>query len=205
MELGCREKHDPNQEPERVKIGERNLLHVFRRAVLVVALLVLGSATRSGYSQSRESGSEDRPSLWVGAGASFYHVEYGQQNLVGLTALFDADSARRIGIEGEGRWLEFHNFANVHSESYLVGPRYHFDMNRFQPYVKGMVGFGDFNFPYNYASGTYFVVGAGGGVDYRLSYRWSVRVDAEYQNWPQFTFGSMNSVGISSGIRYKIF
>ena len=188
-----------------MKIGERNVLHDCRRLLLVVALLVLGYNAPSASGQSRESGTEDHPSLWVGGGASLYSVQYGHQKLVGLTALFDADSARGFGIEGEGQWLEFHNFANVHSESYLIGPRYHFGMNRVQPYVKGMVGFGKFNFPYNYASGTYFVVAAGGGVDYRLSYRWSVRVDAEYQNWPQFTFGSMNSLGISSGIRYKIF
>jgi len=30
-------------------------------------------------------------------------------------------------------------------------------------------------------------------------------VDAEYQIWPQFTFGSQYSAGISTGIRYRIF
>jgi opacity protein-like surface antigen len=133
-------------------------------------------------------------------------VQYGEQKLVGITAFFDADSARRIGIEGEGRWLEFHESASVHAETYMIGPRYHFDIGRFQPYVKGMVGFGEFNFPYNFAHGSYLLVAAGGGVDYRLSRRWSVRLaDVEYQNWPQFTFGSMTSVGVSAGIRYRIF
>jgi hypothetical protein len=69
-----------------------------------------------------------------------------------------------------------------------------------------MVGFGEFNFPYHFAHGSYLLVAAGGGVDYRLSRRWSVRLaDVEYQNWPQFTFGSMTSVGVSAGIRYRIF
>lgn len=168
--------------------------------------MILACAPRFARAQARESGTEDHPTLWAGGGASLYNVQYGEQKLVGITAFVDADSARRIGIEGEGRWLEFHQSANVHVETYMIGPRYHFDIGRFQPYVKGMVGFGDFNFPYNYAHGSYLIVGAGGGVDFRLNHRWSVRLaDVDYQNWPQFTFGSMTSVGVSSGIRWRIF
>lgn len=191
--------------PERQPFGARNLRHRSGRLLFVIAWLVLACTTRSAHGQSRESGIEDHPSLWVGAGASLYYLQYGAQKVVGVTAVVDADSARRFGIEGEGRWLEYHNFANVHAETYLAGPRYHLAINRFEPYVKGMAGFGHFNFPYGYASGNYLIVAGGGGVDYRLSHRWSVRVDLEYQDWPQFTFGSMTSLGISSGIRYKVF
>jgi hypothetical protein len=50
------------------------------------------------------------------------------------------------------------------------------------------------------------VVAPGGGTDFRLTrrVRWRV-VDFEYQFWPQFQFGMMSSVGVSTGLRIKIF
>lgn len=33
-----------------------------------------------------------------------------------LTAYVDTDSVRRFGIEAEGRWLEFNQVNNVHTE-----------------------------------------------------------------------------------------
>jgi hypothetical protein len=47
-------------------------------------------------------------------------------------------------------------------------------------------------------------VAPGGGIDYCLGPRWSVRVDGEYQYWPQFTFGAMSSAGVTVGFRYLI-
>jgi hypothetical protein len=71
--------------------------------------------------------------------------------------------------------------------------------------VKGLVGIGQFNYPYNYAKETDLVVAGGGGVDYRLTNRIRWRAaDFEYQMWPQFTFGRMSSYGLSSGIRIMI-
>jgi len=50
------------------------------------------------------------------------------------------------------------------------------------------------------------VVAPGGGVDYRLNNRIRLRLaDLEYQYWPQFTYGAMTSVGVSTGIRVRIF
>jgi hypothetical protein len=40
--------------------------------------------------------------------------------------------------------------------------------------------------------------GGSAGVSFRLA-------DAEYQVWPQFTFGSMSSYGVSAGVLYHIF
>jgi hypothetical protein len=43
-------------------------------------------------------------------------------------------------------------------------------------------------------------------VDFRINHGICVRLaDFEYQIWPQFTYGSMSSVGISAGIRFRIF
>lgn len=171
-------------------------------AILVLAIL---SPARVAHAQASESANAGNVFVWAGGGASGYYVQYGERKIGGLSAWVDADTIRRFGVEGEGRWLEYHQTADVHVETYMIGPRYHFDIGRFQPYVKGLAGAGRFNFPYNYAYGHYLVIAPGGGVDYRLSRHWSARADFEYQYWPQFTFGPMSSVGGTVGLRYRIF
>lgn len=172
-------------------------------ALFLLFLGMLGTAQYAS-AQAAEAANEGHAFLAVGGGASGYEVQYGSRKLLGLTAWVDADTIRHFGFEGEGRWLEYHQRANVHAETYLGGVRYHFNVGRTQPYVKGLAGIGLFNFPYNFATGRYFVIAPGGGVDYRLSRRWSARADFEYQYWPQFTFGSMSSVGATVGMRFRI-
>jgi opacity protein-like surface antigen len=174
----------------------------FLVCLILAALPLLGGM--NAFSQVRESATAGRTFLWVGGGASGYYIQYGAVKNLGVTAYVDADSVRRFGIEAEGRWLQFHQTNDIHAETYLAGPRYHFNMGRFQPYVKGLGGLGKFNFTNNYAHGSYFVVAGGGGADYRLSSRWSARADFEYQYWPQFTFGAMSSGGVTVGVRYLI-
>jgi hypothetical protein len=183
--------------------GRAWLLLRSRLFVWVIAAAAL-LAGRGGFAQSREAATAGRAFVWVGGGASGYYLQYGAVKNYGVTAYVDADSVRRFGLEAEGRWLDFHQTNDIHAETYLAGPRYHFNIGRFQPYVKGLGGIGKFNFTHSYAQGSYFVVAGGGGADYRLSPRWSARADFEYQYWPQFTFGAMSSGGITLGVRYLI-
>jgi opacity protein-like surface antigen len=171
--------------------------------VLVPFLLLLG--VHPAWGQSEESANAGRAMLSAGVAVSGFTLQYGDRKMLGITAWVDADTIRRFGVEGEMRRLEYHQTANVHAETYLAGVRYHFNVGRMQPYIKALGGDGRFNFPYNFATGNYFVVAGGGGLDYRLSHRWTARADFEYQEWPQFTFGAMNSVGGTVGIRYRIF
>lgn len=186
---------------ETARGSRARLFHFFLCTGLAVLLLAGG---RSAPAQSRESATAGNVFVWVGGGASGYYLQYGETKNLGITAYVDADSIRRFGFEAEGRWLEFHQENNIHAETYLAGPRFHFNVGRCQPYVKVLAGLGKFNFPFNYAHGSYFVVGGGGGLDYRLSRRWGARADFEYQNWPQFTFGAMSSGGVTVGLRWRI-
>lgn len=177
--------------------------NIFCLLILICCSL---AATQAVWGQARESATAGRRSVWAGGGVSGQYIQYGGLNEAGATAFVDADAAHRLGLEAEGRWIEYHKTADVHIETYMAGLRYHLDYGRFQPYAKGLVGVGYFNFPYDYAHGSYLVVAPGAGVDYRLSRRWSVRAaDVEYQYWPQFTFGAMSSVSVTVGIRYKVF
>ena len=162
--------------------------------------------TRPASAQVIPTGDGGGFKLSAGATASGYHLQYGDREIVGVSAFADLDTKRRLGIEAEGRWLVFRQTQNVNAATYLGGPRYHLNLGRFQPYAKGLVGIGQFNFPYHYAHGNYLVVAPGGGVDFRLTRRIRLRLaDFEYQYWPQFTFGSMTSFGVSSGLVVRIF
>jgi hypothetical protein len=175
-------------------------------ATIALAIAVLGVAPSLSHAQVLAPGDQGGLRLSAGATGSGYYLEYGQRKMVGITGFVDADTKRRLGIEAEGRWVEYLQTANVHVETYSIGGRYHFDVGRFEPYAKGLVGFGDFNFPYNYAYGHYLVVTAGGGVDFHWKGRVYLRAaDVEYQDWPNFTFGNMNSFSVSSGLRVRIF
>lgn len=177
------------------------------RAVFAALLgLVCLALARPASAQVVYTGDAGGFTLMAGATASGYQVQYGDQKLLGIAALVDVDTRRRIGLEAEARWLQFHETNQEHATTWLAGPRYHYTHGRFQLYGKGLVGVGQFYFPYGLAQGNYLVIAPGGGVDYRWNRRISLRLaDVEYQIWPQFTFGSQTSVGVSAGVRYHIF
>ncbi|HUA92532.1 MAG TPA: hypothetical protein VL991_08190 [Terracidiphilus sp.] len=175
-------------------------------ALAAAALIVCLGTAATARAQVLPSAVAGGFKLSAGATASGYYLQYGARKLAGGSAFVDLNTSRRLGIEAEGRWLELHQTQKVHVETYSAGLRYHMDFGRFQPYAKGLIGFGDFNFPFGYATGRYLVVTGGGGLDYHWTHRIHVRVaDVEYQDWPQFTFGSMSSVGVSAGLRVGIF
>jgi hypothetical protein len=189
-------------------------LRLFRDAFLPVLLLAacLGPG-RAAHGQVVPAADAGGMRLSAGGTASGYYLDYGEMKILGASAFVDSDTLRHFGVEGEARWLVFHlpadqkgPAADEHATTYLAGPRYSRYYGRFQPYAKGLVGIGQFNYPYNFARETDLVVAPGGGVDFRLTRRVRFRaVDFEYQFWPQFNYGRMSSFGLSTGIRIKIF
>jgi hypothetical protein len=172
----------------------------------VAMLLVALALGRTASAQVLPPGDAGGLSIFAGATASAFSLQYGDRKMLGITPFVDVDTRRDLGFEGEARWLDFHQTDNVHVTTWLAGPRYHRSIGKYQIYGKGLVGIGEFNFPYNYAYGRYLVVAPGGGVDYSLTRRVRLRLlDGEYQYWPQFTFGPMSSYGISTGLRIRVF
>jgi len=49
------------------------------------------------------------------------------------------------------------------------------------------------------------VMAPGAGVDYSLNRRIKIRLQAEYQIWPKFTYGSLQPYGVSTGISYTFY
>jgi opacity protein-like surface antigen len=177
----------------------RSILH----CVLSAAALWLLVAPCRG--QARYAGTGPGPLITVGGTASGYNIDYGKRDLGGIGIYADFAATAHLGIEGEARFLRYNQEADTHLSTYLVGPRVAFGTHRLIPYGKFLVGLGKFNFPYDYATGSYFVLAPGAGVDYKLNQRIKLRlIDVEYQEWPQFTYGSIHPYGISAGISFTI-
>jgi hypothetical protein len=172
-------------------------------AILLAACLG-GASTASG--QVGRPAIDRELNLSAGGAASGYYVQFGARKLLGISAFADGDKGGHIGIEAEARWLVFHEKQDVHTATYSIGPRYHVNLGKLQPYAKGLIGVAEFSYPFNYARGNYLVATGGGGADFRISRRICLRLaDVEYQYWPGFIPGAIYSVGVSSGVRVRVF
>jgi hypothetical protein len=191
----------PNHDKRRNRKPAFNGRLAVALAVALIALAMAGNA----HAQVAASASSGGFGLSAGVTGSGEYIQYGERKMVGITGFADFDTMNHFGIEGEARFVQFRQTADVHFTTYSAGLRYRRNFHRFQPYVKGLIGEGFFNFPYNYATGHYLVTTAGGGLDYRISRNIHIRAaDAEWQYWPQFTYGSMTTLGVSTGIRFNI-
>jgi hypothetical protein len=141
----------------------------------------------------------------VGGTYSMYQSEYGSRVLGGAGVHVDINFSRAWGIEAEARWLRQHQLSDTHETTYLAGLRYQRHYGPFWPYAKVLAGDGEFNFPYNYGTGSYLVLAGGAGVELKVTDKLRVRlIDAEYQRWPKFTFGAITPYGVGIGITYRI-
>ncbi len=173
------------------------------RTIWIGFLLVVLAAVCHG--QARYAGTGPGSLITVGSTVSGYKLDYGHRDLGGTGVFVDLNPSWRYGIEGEFTSLRYHNVAGAHPTTYLVGPRVSLRPHRLDPYVKVLVGLGRFSFPYGYATGNYFVIAPGAGLDYRLNERVRVRLaDFEYQDWPQFTYGALHPYGVSVGFSVSL-
>lgn len=130
--------------------------------------------------------------------------------LYGLGTYVDVKFTRWFQIEAEGRWLHMNQLDNINETNYLIGPRLPIQKLRFwraTPYAKVLIGLGDMNFEFNEATGRFTDIAYGGGLDWKLNRKISVRaIDFEYQQWPKWINNEqLQPYGASVGIAYKIF
>ena len=121
--------------------------------------------------------------------------------LYGGGAYVDAKFNRWLVIEAEGRWLRLHQYQGIEEDSYLIGPRVPIaTFHGVTPYGKFLFGMGNGGF----LTGTTLALVGGGGIDYRLSRRFTLRAfDFEYQQWHAGPM--LYPYGGSIGISYKLF
>jgi hypothetical protein len=140
--------------------------------------------------------------------SSWYPVATASnQPLLGTGAYVDVKFNRWVQIEAEGRWLRFHQYAGVNEDNYLIGPKVSiFQSGRATAYVKALGGYSKMVFGTGNGNGQFTALAFGGGLDWRLTKRISLRAaDFEYQYWPAWGNSSLSPYGASMGIGYRIF
>jgi len=139
--------------------------------------------------------------LSVGAGISAFNPGIDQGHLLGGTMWIDytlphmPHILQGIGLEAEGRDLNYFRSGSlpsgVREDTALGGVIYSLPRYRdFRPYAKFMMGYGNAdeeNVQYHVKwTDSRTVTSMGGGLDYRVHGHIWVRVDYEYQSWPDF-------------------
>lgn len=148
-------------------------------------------------------------SLALGAGFSGFNTDYAPDNMYGVTAYYDMDFGRWIGVEVEGRTIQFNQFGNLREDTIAVGGRFMFPhRGRFAPYAKFLGGVGSIDFPPPpgapyYSHDTFTFYDAGGGLDYKLTHHVFLRGDYEYEWWPSWPRHGLTPNGFTIGAGYR--
>lgn len=154
-------------------------------------------------------------SLWVGAEFSDVNASFPYQSgqrMEGVGAFVDFHLYPHLGFEGDARFLRFGGFGDTKESSYLAGPKaFFFEKGRFRPFGQFLVGEGKIHYPFAIGDGSYLALSPAGGVDYRLSHRWMLRGEYEYQIWhnsPGFANEPNHELtpnGFHVGVAYRVF
>lgn len=186
-----------------------------KKTVVVLFFCTLCACIPNARAQVVFSATRPQRALQVGVMGSMFQPDYAgngiteqaPNRLYGYGVYGDLRLTHWIQLEGEARWLRYNQFANIYEDNYLFGPRVPIkEFHKFKPYGKALFGWGKMNFQYNYAYGRFADIALGGGVDYDLNRRLSIRaIDFEYQMWPNWINGTLKPYGGSVGIAYKIF
>lgn len=180
------------------------------KTIIALLFCAFAAGTLSARAQVVPAAYKKGLSLTAGGFGSVFQPDFtgsvvgtSSNRLYGVGAYADLKITRWVQIEAEARWLRFNQYKENGEDNYLIGPRVPFSVRHFphvKPYGKVLVGYGSGNFLFGHANALAF----GGGVDYRLNNRFSIRAfDLEYQEW--HVNPTLYPYGASVGMSYKIF
>ena len=138
----------------------------------------------------------------IGVGYSIARPDYVQQTFPGVAAYADFDFRPHIGIEGEFHQVYSTNGDQSYERTYDIGGRYFRTYGPLVPYVKAMVGRGDFMYPFGRTELGYNMFAAGAGADFKLGNHLRVRGEYEFQKWTSFPNGGFTPQIITIGVAY---
>jgi hypothetical protein len=191
-----------------------------KRSILALLCFAFSSgALVSAHGQVAPSATERVFTVRAGAFGSAFQPDYagngvaqtGPQRLYGVGAYVDAHFSRWVQPELEMRWGRFNEYTclgqcAIDENTYSIGDRVPIKtFHKFTPYGKVLVGLGNGS----WLNGNALVITYGGGVDYRLNRKFTIRcADFEYQEWPvssQTNSFTIWPYGLSAGMSYRIF
>ena len=186
-----------------------------KRSIFALFCVAFPFAIASARAQVVPDATSHAFSVSAGGLGSMFQPDYAGEGiaqtspnrLYGVGAYVDLHFSRWVQVEGESHWLRFNeyypegNTTGISEDTYLIGPRIPIvTFHRVTPYGKFLVGLGNGSF----LNGNTFVLDYGGGVDVRLTRRFTLRaIDFEYQQWR--VTPTLYPYGGSVGISYKIF
>jgi hypothetical protein len=189
---------------------------LMKRLISSLFCLVLVSAAVSARAQVEPSAFRRGLSIHAGGEGSVFQPDYAgngvagdsPDRLYGIGAYLDVHFSRWIQVEAEGRWLHFNEYypdgqpPGIGQNTYLIGPKVPItEFHRWTPYGKFLFGWGSGG---SWLSGRATTFAYGGGVEYRLTRRLTVRAfDFEEQDW--HTSPTLHPYGASAGISYRVF
>lgn len=182
---------------------------------LMMAALFCAVAAGTVQAQTAIDGRGGAASLWVGGEYADFKAGFPKDSTVrlnGIGAFATYNLNRHYGVEAHARFLNLKSWNGETEQAYLIGPRYSFLRGeKLRPFAMFQVGVVKIQYPFQMGTGTSFAMAPGGGVEYRLGRKLSVRAAYEFQmltNSPDFTnepkFG-IRPTGATVGISYRIF
>ena len=140
----------------------------------------------------------------IGVGYSIAKPDYVQQTFPGLTAYADLDLRPHLGVEAEFHQIYSTNGDLSFERTYEIGGRYLRPYGPLVPYVKAMIGQGDFDYPFGQTELSYNMFAGGVGVDVKLGPYLRVRGEYEFQKWTSFPNGGLTPQIITIGVAYHL-
>lgn len=190
--------------------GESKTVIKTIKKIFILSFMVTAAAA---YAQVVPATKGGESTLWVGGEYARFAPDYGAGDLNGAGALFDLNVTPKIGVIGEFRWLHWSPSEDVGEtqSDYLGGVKYRlFKWYRLSGDAKFVLGGVWIRFPDDIGSGSYFAFAPGGTLNYRLSRRFLVRGDYEYQflpsapNIPGQPNNGLQPRGFSVGVMYNL-
>jgi len=140
--------------------------------------------------------------LQIGVGYSSAKPDYSQQTFTGIAVYADFDFLPYLGVEAEFHKVDTPSSDQSYQMTGEVGVRYFRTCGRVVPYVKVMIGRGDFDYPYSLTNLSYNLYAGGAGADFKVAERLRLRADYEVQSWSSFPSGGLKPKLLTFGVAY---
>jgi hypothetical protein len=142
--------------------------------------------------------------LQLGVGATLVVPDYVGAHDKGPTFYGTFDFTQHLGVEADVHYASIITPDDVGEDTYLLGPRYVYNHNRFAPYAKVLFGIGQLDLEFDtvpHSKTSYFAYALGAGLDFKATRSINVRAfDFEYQDW-SYMHG-LNPLVMTIGVAY---
>jgi hypothetical protein len=138
----------------------------------------------------------------VGIGYAMGRPDYVHRTFPGISAYADVDFHTHLGAEAEFHSIFDRNGSQMAERTYELGARYRRTYGSLVPYAKGMFGLGQFKYPTGLTTLSYWMFGGAAGVDLKLTRRFNVRGEYEYQDWVSFPNSGFHPQIVTIAVAY---